>query len=90
MDHGTISPLSATVLGVLIEGGQKETITIQTSRGASSSGRLSLRMGNKGQEVALSLDAIKWCLTNMLVAVDRDTPQMKGGMKLPLICTTQE
>jgi len=36
------------------------------------------------------LDAIKRCLTNMLVSLDRDTPQMKGGMSLPLICTAQE
>jgi len=46
MDHGTISPLSATVLGLLTEGGEKETITVQTSdkmRLASSSGRLSLK-----------------------------------------------
>jgi len=26
----------------------------------------------------------------MLVALDRDTPQMKGGLSLPLICTAQE
>ena len=26
----------------------------------------------------------------MLVALDRDTPQLKGGLSLPLTCTAQE
>jgi len=49
-----------------------------------------LEWDTKAEDVALSLDAIKRCLTNMLVALDRDTPQMKVGMSLPLICTAQE
>ena len=42
------------------------------------------------EDIALILDAIKRCLTNMLVALDRDTPQMKGGLTLPLTCTAQD
>jgi len=42
------------------------------------------------EDVALSLDATKRCLTNMLVALDRDTPQMKGGLTFPLTCTAQD
>jgi len=42
------------------------------------------------EDVALSINAIKRCLTNMLVALDRDTPQTKKGMTLPLTCSEQE
>jgi len=42
------------------------------------------------EDVALSMDFIKWCLVNMLVALDRDTSQTKGGMALSLTCTAQE
>jgi len=44
----------------------------------------------RAEDVALSLDAVKQCLTNMLVALDRDTPQTKERMTLPLTCTAQE
>jgi len=44
----------------------------------------------RAEEAALSLDAIKRCLSNMLVALDRDTPQMKGGLSLSPIGTSQE
>jgi len=95
VDLGTISLLSATVLGLLTEGGEKETITIQPQinevglifRSAFSE---DLEWDTKAEDVALSLDAMKRCLTNMLVALDGDTPQIKGGMSLPLICTAQE
>jgi len=33
----------------------------------------------RAEGVALSLDAIKRCLTNMLVALDRDTPRQNRG-----------
>jgi len=42
------------------------------------------------EDVALSLDSIQRCLSNMLVPLDRDTPQMKNGLALPLTSTTQE
>jgi len=42
------------------------------------------------EDVALSLYAIKRCLTNMLGALYRDTPQMKGGLTFPFTCTTQD
>ena len=32
-------------------------------------------MGNRAEDVALSLESIKRCLINMLTALDRDTPQ---------------
>jgi len=41
-------------------------------------------------DIALSLDAIKRCLSNMLVALDRDTPQTKNGPALPINFSTQE
>jgi len=44
----------------------------------------------RAEDVALSLDAIKRCLSNMLAALDRDTPQMKNGLSLPLTFSTQE
>ena len=34
----------------------------------------------RAEDVALSLDAIKKCLSNMLVALERDTPQQKRGL----------
>jgi len=37
--------------------------------------------------LALSMDAIKRCLANMLADLDRDTPQTKVGMALSLACT---
>jgi len=49
-----------------------------------------LEWDNRAEDIALSLDAIKRCLTYMLVALDRDTPQTKGEMLHPLICTAQE
>ena len=42
------------------------------------------------EDVALSLDAIKRCLSNMLVALNRDTPQTKKGLALPTNSSTQE
>jgi len=49
-----------------------------------------LEWDTRVEDVALSLDAIKRCLSNMLVVLDRDTPQMKNGLSLPLTLTTQE
>jgi len=49
-----------------------------------------LEWGNREEEVALSLDAIKRCLSNMLVALDRDTLQTKQGLALPINFSTQE
>jgi len=49
-----------------------------------------LEWETRAEEVALSLDAIKRCLSNMLVALDRDTPQTKIGLALPLTLSTQE
>jgi len=42
-----------------------------------------LDWNTRAEEVALSLDAIKRCLPNMLAALDRDTPQTKQGLALP-------
>jgi len=39
-----------------------------------------LEWDNRAEDVALSLDAIKRCLINMLMALDRDTPQTKDGL----------
>ena len=39
-----------------------------------------LEWDNRAEDVALSLDAIKRCLSNMLTAVDRDTPQTKNRL----------
>jgi len=39
-----------------------------------------LEKDNRAEDVALSLDAIKRCLSNMLTALDRDTPQTKDGL----------
>jgi len=42
------------------------------------------------EDVALSMDAIKRCLANRLVALDRDTHKTKVGMALSLACTKRE
>jgi len=39
-----------------------------------------LEWETRAEDVALSLDAIKRCLSNMLTALDRDTPQTKNGI----------
>ena len=39
-----------------------------------------LEWDNRAEDVALSLDAIKRCLINMLTALDRDTPLTKDGL----------
>jgi len=44
----------------------------------------------RAENVALSLYAIRRCLTNMLVALDRDTPQTKQGPTLPTNSPTQK
>jgi len=49
-----------------------------------------LDWNTRAEDVALSLDAIKRCLINMLVALDRDTPQTKQGLTLPTYFPTQE
>ena len=49
-----------------------------------------LEMETRAEDVALSLDAIKRCLSNMLVALDRDTPQTKNGLALPIKFSMQE
>jgi len=48
-----------------------------------------LEWDNLAEDVALSLDAIKRCLSNMLTALDRDTPQTKDGLA-PLNLPMQE
>jgi len=49
-----------------------------------------LESNNRAEDVALSLDAIKRCLINMLVTLDRETPQTKKGLALPTNSPTQE
>jgi len=49
-----------------------------------------LEWDTRAEDVALSLDAIIRCLSNMLVALDRDNPQMKGRLSFPLMCTAQK
>jgi len=39
-----------------------------------------LEWDTRAEDVALSLDAIERCLSNMLVALNRDTPQTKQGL----------
>jgi len=39
-----------------------------------------LEWETRAEDVALSLDAIKRCLSNMLTALDRETPQTKNGL----------
>jgi len=95
MDHRTICSFPHAVPDMLKDGGEKETITIQTPgrRGGPhlrSALPEDLEWDTQAEVVALSLDAIKRCLSNMLVALDRDTPQMKNGLSLPLTCTPQE
>jgi len=49
-----------------------------------------LEWETRAEDLALSLDAIKRCLSNMLVALDRDTPQTNKGLALPTKSLTQE
>jgi len=49
-----------------------------------------LDWNTRAEDVALSLDALKRCLINTLVALDRDTPQTKQGLALPTNFPTQE
>ena len=49
-----------------------------------------LEWETRAEDVALSLDTIKRCLSNMLVTLDRDTPQTKNGLALPISFSTQE
>ena len=42
------------------------------------------------EDVALSMDAIKRCLANTLVALDRATPQTRADIAVPLAFTEQE
>jgi len=49
-----------------------------------------LEWETRAEDVALSLDAIKRCLSNMLTALDRDTPQIKNGLAPHFNLSTQE
>ena len=49
-----------------------------------------LEWNNRAEDVALSLDAIQRCLINILVALDRDTPQTKKGLAISTNSPTQE
>ena len=49
-----------------------------------------LEWDTRAEDVALSLDAIKRCLSNMLVVLDMDTPQTRKGLALPINFSTQE
>jgi len=49
-----------------------------------------LEWETRAEDVALSLDAIKRCLSNTLVALDKDTPQTKNGLALLINLSTQE
>jgi len=97
MDHVTISPLPATVPcnACSQKGAKKKPSQFKTQKNEAglifrSALPEDLEWDTRIEDVALSLDAIKRCLTNMLVALDRDTTQMKGGLTLPLTCTAQE
>jgi len=70
---------------MLKNGNQKETIKIQTPGQPSrlifrSALPEELEWETRAEDVALSLDAIKRCLSNILTALDRDTPQTKNGL----------
>jgi len=47
-----------------------------------------LEWETRAEDVALSLDAIKRCLSNMLMALE--TPQTKNGLARPINFSTQE
>jgi len=49
-----------------------------------------LEWDTRAEDAALSLDAIKRCLSNMLAALDRVNPQTKQGLALPVNFSTQE
>jgi len=49
-----------------------------------------LEWDTRAEDVALLLNAIKRCSSNMLVALNRDTPQTKMGLALPTNVSTQE
>ena len=44
---------------------------------------------NRAEDVALSLDAIKRCLVNMLTALDRDTPQTTNELATHNLATQE-
>jgi len=80
------------ILDHIEEGWQGEELAINMSQIIHEilHQNLDLEWDTRTEDVALSLDAIKRCLTNMLGALDRDTPQMQGGLTFPLTCTTQD
>jgi len=49
-----------------------------------------LEWETRAEDIALSLDAIKRCLSNMLTALDRDTPQTKNGLAPHINFSIQE
>jgi len=74
---------------------KKETVTIQLQDNeVGLIFRLALpeelEWDTLAEDVALSLEAIKRCLSNMLVALDRDTPQTKQGLAPPINFSMQE
>jgi len=95
VDHGTFPPSLPQCLACSQNGVKKKPSQFKLQKNEAglifrSALPEDLDWDTRAEDVTLSLDAIKRCLTNMLVALDRDTPQTKEGMTLPLTCTAQE
>jgi len=89
MDHKKISSITIE-MQLSPDRSGKETHPIQTrTNEAELIFRSELSEGldceNRVEDVALCLDTMKRCISNMLVAFNRDTPQIKNtGLALPL------
>jgi len=67
-------------LGTKKKSSQFKLLDIQVGLVFGSALPEELEWDNRAEDVALSLDAIKRCLINMLKALDRDTPLTKDGL----------
>ena len=88
-DHRTVPPFTRTIMrpDMFKNESKKETVTIQLQDNeVGLIFRLALpeelEWDTLAEDVALSLEAIKRCLSNMLVALDRDTPKQNRGLHL--------
>ena len=84
LDHRTFPPFPHSMSDMYKSGRQKKSSRfklLDTQVGLIFRSALpeDLEWENRAEDVALSLDAIKRCLRNMLTALDRDTPQTKNG-----------
>jgi len=95
LDHRTVPPFTGTMPYMFKNRSKKKPSQFKLQDNAvglifRSALPEDVEWNKRAEDVALSLDAMKRCLINMLVALDTDTPQTKKRLALSTNSPTQE